>query len=150
MQIGGCRRPERDLKSMGACMWAVHPLALCLRDSLQLAASPRPTTFPMPDEPLPKFDSPPVIETVLGVQFTPLANFTGALAGSFWKSRLVVRVNELMVFFCRRESSLGEPSSSSWARAFSGVNCQSALPSRFRKWSSQIATAPPNLDDSRD
>ena len=46
---------------------------------------------------------------------------------------LVVRVNELVVFFCRRESSLGDLSSSSWARAFSGVNCPSALPSRCRK-----------------
>lgn len=42
----------------------------------------------MPDEPLPKFNSPPVVETVLGVQFAPLRNFTGALAGWFWKSRL--------------------------------------------------------------
>lgn len=40
-------------------------------------------------DPLPKFDAPPVVETVLSVQFAPIANFTGAHAGWFWKSHLV-------------------------------------------------------------
>jgi len=39
-------------------------------------------------DPLPKFDAPPVLETVIGVQFVPLPNFTGAMAGWFWKSYL--------------------------------------------------------------
>jgi uncharacterized protein (TIGR04255 family) len=38
--------------------------------------------------PLPNFDSPPVVETVLGVQFAPLKNFSVAHAGIFWKERL--------------------------------------------------------------
>ena len=37
---------------------------------------------------LPKFEVPPVMETVLSIQFAPLSNFTGALAGWFWKSYL--------------------------------------------------------------
>lgn len=37
---------------------------------------------------LPKYDSPPVIETVLGVQFSPLPKFTNAHAGWFWKKCL--------------------------------------------------------------
>lgn len=39
-------------------------------------------------EPLPKFNAPPVIETVMGLQFNPLAGFTEAHAGWFWKSKL--------------------------------------------------------------
>jgi len=39
-------------------------------------------------DPLPKYDAPPVIETVLCAQFARLANFTGAVAGWFWKGRL--------------------------------------------------------------
>jgi len=39
-------------------------------------------------EPLPKFDAPPVIETVLGAQFAKLPNFSGAVAGWFWKKHL--------------------------------------------------------------
>jgi uncharacterized protein (TIGR04255 family) len=39
-------------------------------------------------DPLPKFESPPVVETVLGVQFAPLPEFTGAMSGWFWKSYL--------------------------------------------------------------
>jgi uncharacterized protein (TIGR04255 family) len=34
---------------------------------------------------LPKFERPPVIETVLGVQFTPLPEFRNAHLGAFWK-----------------------------------------------------------------
>ena len=37
---------------------------------------------------LPKFDSPPVIETVLSVQFKPLTNFSNVLMGVFWKNYL--------------------------------------------------------------
>ena len=37
---------------------------------------------------LPKFDSPPVIETVLGVQFAPLPNFSTVHSGWFWKNYL--------------------------------------------------------------
>jgi uncharacterized protein (TIGR04255 family) len=36
----------------------------------------------------PVFDYPPVIETVLGVQFAPLKDFTAAHAGWFWKTNL--------------------------------------------------------------
>ena len=43
--------------------------------------------LPNPDE-LSKFDSPPVVETVLSVQFPPLSNFTNAHAGWFWKNYL--------------------------------------------------------------
>jgi uncharacterized protein (TIGR04255 family) len=38
----------------------------------------------MLDKPLPSYISPPVIETVLGVQFEPLENFTNAHLGAFW------------------------------------------------------------------
>jgi uncharacterized protein (TIGR04255 family) len=34
---------------------------------------------------LPKFERPPVVETVLGVQFHPLPNFTNGHLGLFWK-----------------------------------------------------------------
>jgi uncharacterized protein (TIGR04255 family) len=37
---------------------------------------------------LPKFDRPPVIETVLGVQFASIPNFTAAHFGLFWKQCL--------------------------------------------------------------
>jgi len=37
---------------------------------------------------LPKFDSPPVIETVLSVQFSQIPNFSSAHAGWFWKNYL--------------------------------------------------------------
>lgn len=36
-------------------------------------------------EALPDFNKPPVIETVLGVQFVPLQKFTNAHLGAFWK-----------------------------------------------------------------
>ena len=36
--------------------------------------------------PLPDYENPPVIETVLGVQFDRLAGFKNAHLGSFWKS----------------------------------------------------------------
>jgi uncharacterized protein (TIGR04255 family) len=36
----------------------------------------------------PVFDNPPVIETVLGVQFAPLKDLTSAHAGLFWKTQL--------------------------------------------------------------
>jgi uncharacterized protein (TIGR04255 family) len=39
-------------------------------------------------EPLPKYDKPPVVETVLGAQFERLPKFRTALAGCFWKSYL--------------------------------------------------------------
>lgn len=37
---------------------------------------------------LPKFDSPPVIETVLSAQFARLPGFSSALAGWFWRKHL--------------------------------------------------------------
>lgn len=37
---------------------------------------------------LPKYKSPPVIETVLSAQFAPLPNFTNAHAGWYWKNYL--------------------------------------------------------------
>lgn len=37
-------------------------------------------------EALPKFDQPPVVETVLGVQFEPIPGFRNAHLGAFWKS----------------------------------------------------------------
>ena len=40
-------------------------------------------------DPLPKFDAPPVVETVLSIQFEPLPRFTGAMAGRFWQSHLM-------------------------------------------------------------
>src|SRR5262245_55135596 len=36
--------------------------------------------------PLPDYISPPVVETVLGVQFARLPGFTNAHLGAFWKS----------------------------------------------------------------
>jgi uncharacterized protein (TIGR04255 family) len=39
----------------------------------------------MTDDRLPSFKKPPVIETVLGVQFEPIAKFTNAHLGVFWK-----------------------------------------------------------------
>ncbi len=36
----------------------------------------------------PNFEDPPVVERVLSVQFEPLAGFTAAHAGCFWKERL--------------------------------------------------------------
>ena len=36
--------------------------------------------------PLPSFDAPPVVETVLGVQFDPIPRLTNAHLGAFWKS----------------------------------------------------------------
>ena len=44
--------------------------------------------MPTISEPLPKFDSPPVIETALSVQFARLSSFATATAGWFWKSYL--------------------------------------------------------------
>jgi uncharacterized protein (TIGR04255 family) len=41
-------------------------------------------------EPLPKFDAPPVVEALLGVQFAPLVGYTTPMAGWFWKSYLPV------------------------------------------------------------
>jgi len=35
--------------------------------------------------PLPSFEKPPVVETVLGIQFNPLPNLTVAHLGAFWK-----------------------------------------------------------------
>ena len=37
---------------------------------------------------LPHFDNPPVVETVIGVQFSPISNYSNAHAGWFWKSFL--------------------------------------------------------------
>ncbi len=37
---------------------------------------------------LPKFDKPPVVETVLGVQFSPLGGLSAAHVGWFWKKHL--------------------------------------------------------------
>jgi len=39
----------------------------------------------MRNEPLPSFDRPPVIETVLGVQFNPIGGFSNAHLGAFWE-----------------------------------------------------------------
>lgn len=38
--------------------------------------------------PLPEFDSPPVVETVLSVSFSPLQGFTAAHGGAFWERHL--------------------------------------------------------------
>lgn len=38
--------------------------------------------------PLPKFDEPPVVETLMGVQFDQLPNYTSAHAGWYWKAKL--------------------------------------------------------------
>ena len=40
----------------------------------------------MKEEALPSFKNPPVVETVLGVQFERLAGFTNGHLGAFWKS----------------------------------------------------------------
>jgi len=40
------------------------------------------------DEQLPRYDAPPVVETVLGVQFAPIAGYTTAHAGRFWQAAL--------------------------------------------------------------
>src|SRR5215207_4053341 len=40
----------------------------------------------MESSPLPSFRRPPVVETVLGVQFDPLPAFTNAHLGAFWKT----------------------------------------------------------------
>ena len=45
-------------------------------------------------DPLPKFDAPPVVETVLSIQFEPLPRFTGAMAGRFWRSHLMGADND--------------------------------------------------------
>lgn len=37
-------------------------------------------------DPLPRFDAPPVVETVLSLQFPPLADYCSPMAGWFWKS----------------------------------------------------------------
>lgn len=37
-------------------------------------------------DPLPSFKHPPVVETVLGVQFDPMKGFTNAHLGAFWKA----------------------------------------------------------------
>jgi len=42
----------------------------------------------MNNQNLPKFDSPPVIETVLSAQFSPLQNFTDIHVGWYWKNYL--------------------------------------------------------------
>lgn len=39
-------------------------------------------------EPLPKFDSPPVVETVLSVQFAQLEGWSAAYVGQYWKEYL--------------------------------------------------------------
>lgn len=39
-------------------------------------------------DPLPRFERPPVVETVLGVQFERLVDFSAAHAGWFWKTQL--------------------------------------------------------------
>lgn len=39
-------------------------------------------------EDLPKYDSPPVVETVLGIQFEPLISYRSAHAGWYWKNYL--------------------------------------------------------------
>jgi uncharacterized protein (TIGR04255 family) len=45
----------------------------------------RPNRSGCPDDSLPSFERPPVIETVLGVQFEPLSAFTNGHLGAFWK-----------------------------------------------------------------
>ena len=39
----------------------------------------------MAAEQLPSFEQPPVVETVLGIQFKPLSGFCNAHLGAFWK-----------------------------------------------------------------
>lgn len=39
-------------------------------------------------EPLPKYDKPPVVETVLSIQFAPLPRFTSSHVGLFWSQCL--------------------------------------------------------------
>lgn len=46
---------------------------------------------------LPKFDFPPVVETVLSVQFAPLQHFSSAHAGWFWKKCLDQSWNTVQV-----------------------------------------------------
>lgn len=41
------------------------------------------------DAPLPEFDDPPVIETVMAVRFRELPDFTSARVGQFWERHLV-------------------------------------------------------------
>jgi len=40
----------------------------------------------LPTDTGPDYDRPPVVETVLGVQFEPIANFGNAQLGAFWKT----------------------------------------------------------------
>ena len=46
----------------------------------------------MADSSLPAFRKPPVVETVLGVQFDPIPGFSNAHLGAFWK-RLLAHEN---------------------------------------------------------
>ena len=55
---------------------------------------------------------------ILAGLFAPLETERGIRLRPPETGELVVRVNELVVFFCRRESSLGEPSSSSGRERF--------------------------------
>lgn len=51
----------------------------------QIRPCPSRYTDPMAGH-LPKFHNPPVVETVLGVQFTPLPKFGAGHLGAFWKA----------------------------------------------------------------
>jgi len=42
--------------------------------------------LPYMNRPLPDYDNPPVVETVLGLQFEPLPRMSNAHLGAFWKS----------------------------------------------------------------
>jgi len=44
------------------------------------------------DETLPTFENPPVVETVMSVQFDPLSKLTDAHLGGFWFERRGGRV----------------------------------------------------------
>lgn len=46
-------------------------------------------------EQLPKFDAPPVVETVLSAQFSRLKNYSNAHAGWFWKNYLAPEWSEI-------------------------------------------------------
>jgi uncharacterized protein (TIGR04255 family) len=65
-------------------------LGVIPRDHLPICAVRRAGCFLMAEQQtnLPSFRSPPVIETVLGVQFAPIPDLTGAHIGWFWKNFL--------------------------------------------------------------
>src|SRR2546422_1208062 len=73
----------------------------------------------------PKFDRPPVVETALSVQFAPLAQYTGAHAGWFWKEYL---------------DKLGEPSKE-WSQVVEAPK----LPDQFERFGAEDVWVPPSV-----